>query len=89
MYFLPGERGRHPDWDSCCFDYGRDEVIEFLLSNVRSQAAGGNGGGKPDMAMAGAKNPEKIDEALAIVLIRKKAGWNIHLQRNLRHVKIV
>lgn len=35
MYFLPGERGRHPDWDSCCFDYGRDEVIEFLLSNVR------------------------------------------------------
>lgn len=35
MYFLPGERGHHPDWDSCCFDYGRDEVIEFLLSNVR------------------------------------------------------
>lgn len=35
MYFLPGERGRHPDWDSCCFDYGRDEVLEFLLSNVR------------------------------------------------------
>lgn len=35
QYFLPGERGVHPDWDSCCFDYGRDEVVEFLLSNVR------------------------------------------------------
>lgn len=35
QYFLSGERGVHPDWDSCCFDYGRDEVIEFLLSNVR------------------------------------------------------
>ena len=35
QYFCPGERGTHPDWDSCCFDYGRHEVIEFLLSNVR------------------------------------------------------
>jgi 1,4-alpha-glucan branching enzyme len=35
QYFLSGSRGQHPDWDSCCFDYGRDEVIEFLLSNVR------------------------------------------------------
>ncbi len=35
QYFLSGERGIHPDWDSCCFDYGRDEVVEFLLSNVR------------------------------------------------------
>ena len=26
--------------------------------------AAGNGGGKPDMAMAGAKQPEKISEAL-------------------------
>lgn len=32
-----------------------------------AQAAGGNGGGKPDMAMAGAKEPEKIDYALSIV----------------------
>jgi alanyl-tRNA synthetase len=32
-----------------------------------AQAAGGNGGGKPDMAMAGAKEPEKVDAALAIV----------------------
>ncbi len=32
-----------------------------------AQAAGGNGGGKPDMAMAGAKDPEKIDSALNMV----------------------
>ncbi len=32
-----------------------------------AQAAGGNGGGKPDMAMAGAKDESKIAEALALV----------------------
>ena len=32
-----------------------------------AQAAGGNGGGKPDMAMAGAKDESKITEALAVV----------------------
>ncbi|MCD8026016.1 MAG: alanine--tRNA ligase [Clostridiales bacterium] len=32
-----------------------------------AQAAGGNGGGKPDMAMAGAKSPELIDSALETV----------------------
>lgn len=32
-----------------------------------AQAAGGNGGGKPDLAMAGAKAPENVDSALAIV----------------------
>ncbi len=32
-----------------------------------AQAAGGNGGGKPDMAMAGAKDANKIGEALAVV----------------------
>lgn len=32
-----------------------------------AQAAGGNGGGKPDMAMAGAKEPDKIDFALKTV----------------------
>lgn len=36
QYFNAGERdSRHPDWDSCLFDYGRPEVIEFLLSNLR------------------------------------------------------
>ncbi len=36
QYFKAGERdSRHPDWDSCLFDYGRSEVIEFLLSNLR------------------------------------------------------
>lgn len=32
-----------------------------------AQAAGGNGGGKPDLAMAGAKDESKIESALAIV----------------------
>ena len=36
QYFKAGERdSRHPDWDSCLFDYGRDQVLEFLLSNLR------------------------------------------------------
>lgn len=35
QFFLPGERGRHPAWGSCCFDYGKDEVLRFLLSNCR------------------------------------------------------
>jgi alanyl-tRNA synthetase len=32
-----------------------------------AQLTGGNGGGKPDIAMAGAKDITKIDEALAAV----------------------
>ncbi len=35
LYFHSGERGEHPNWDSKCFDYGRPEVRQFLLSNVR------------------------------------------------------
>ncbi len=36
QYFNAGKRDAfHPDWDSCLFDYGRTEVIEFLLSNLR------------------------------------------------------
>ncbi len=35
QYFYPGTRGDHPAWDSKCFDYGRPEVRQFLLSNVR------------------------------------------------------
>ena len=35
QYFHGGEKGDHPQWDSKCFDYGRPEVRQFLLSNVR------------------------------------------------------
>jgi 1,4-alpha-glucan branching enzyme len=34
QYFHAGGRGQHPAWDSLCFDYGKWEVIRFLLSNV-------------------------------------------------------
>ena len=35
LYFHRGERGNHPGWDSKLFDYGRPEVQQFLLSNLR------------------------------------------------------
>lgn len=35
QYFHPGERGLHPQWDSMLFDYGKTEVLQFLLSNVK------------------------------------------------------
>ncbi|MEP4079355.1 alpha-amylase family glycosyl hydrolase [Haloferula sp.] len=35
LYFHSDERGEHPQWDSKCFDYGRPEVRQYLLSNVR------------------------------------------------------
>lgn len=35
LYFHKGERGRHPAWTSRCFDYGKDEVLKFLLSNCK------------------------------------------------------
>ena len=35
QFFYPGERHEHPAWDSLCFDYGKDEVIHFLLSNCK------------------------------------------------------
>jgi len=35
QYFHPGERRNHKAWDSLCFDYGKDNVIHFLLSNCR------------------------------------------------------
>jgi 1,4-alpha-glucan branching enzyme len=34
-YFHPGSRGIHPDWDSLLFDYGKTEVLRFLLSNIK------------------------------------------------------
>ena len=35
QYFYPGVRREHPAWDSLCFDYGKNEVIHFLLSNCK------------------------------------------------------
>jgi 1,4-alpha-glucan branching enzyme len=35
QYFHEGGRGYHKQWDSKLFDYGKREVQEFLLSNVR------------------------------------------------------
>ena len=35
QYFHKGERGRHPAWDSRCFDYRKYQVLHFLLSNCR------------------------------------------------------
>ena len=35
LYFHAGERGRHPAWNSRCFDYGKRETIHFLLSNCK------------------------------------------------------
>lgn len=34
-YFHPGNRGEHPQWDSMIFNYGKPEVQQFLLSNLR------------------------------------------------------
>ena len=38
-----------------------------VLVKAIAAVAGGNGGGKPDMAMAGIKDASKIDDALAAV----------------------
>ena len=35
QYFYAGDRREHPAWDSLCFDYGKDEVLHFLLSNCK------------------------------------------------------
>ncbi|MBO5611614.1 MAG: alpha amylase C-terminal domain-containing protein [Prevotella sp.] len=35
QYFCKGSRRQHPAWDSLCFDYSKDEVIHFLLSNCK------------------------------------------------------
>jgi len=34
QFFHTGNRREHVAWDSLCFDYGKDEVIHFLLSNI-------------------------------------------------------
>ena len=35
QYFHDGARREHPAWDSLCFDYGKTEVLHFLLSNCK------------------------------------------------------
>ena len=35
QYFHTGPKGWHSAWDSRCFDYGKTDVLHFLLSNCR------------------------------------------------------
>ena len=47
-----------------------------VLVKAVAQLCGGNGGGRPDIAMAGAKDQSKLDDALAAVagLVRQQLG---------------
>lgn len=35
QYFHDGPRREHTAWDSLCFNYGKNEVMHFLLSNIK------------------------------------------------------
>ena len=35
QFFHDGPKGDHPAWGTKCFNYGKDEVIHFLLSNLK------------------------------------------------------
>ncbi len=35
QFFHAGGRGQHSAWDSRCFDYGKNDVLHFLLSNCK------------------------------------------------------
>ena len=47
-----------------------------LAMSLTIVGCGGNGGGRPDFAMAGAKDQSKLDDALAAVpeLVKKQLG---------------
>jgi alanyl-tRNA synthetase len=38
-----------------------------------AKAAGGTGGGRPDLAQGGAKDPDRLDEALRLVITHVSA----------------
>ena len=57
----------------------KKKLLALLLALTMALAlvaCGGNGGGRPDFAMAGAKDQTKLDEALAAVpeLVKKQLG---------------
>ena len=35
LYTHHGDKGHHRVWDSRCFDYGKPETVQFLLSNLK------------------------------------------------------
>ena len=35
QFFHDGDKGDHPTWGTKCFNYGKTEVIHFLLSNLK------------------------------------------------------
>ncbi|MCL1821595.1 MAG: alpha amylase C-terminal domain-containing protein, partial [Prolixibacteraceae bacterium] len=35
QFFHDGPQGEHKAWDSYCFNYGKNEVLHFLLSNIK------------------------------------------------------
>ncbi len=35
QFFHDGPKGEHPAWGTKCFNYGKDEVMHFLLSNLK------------------------------------------------------
>lgn len=35
LYFHGDHKREHPAWDSLCFNYGKNEVVHFLLSNCK------------------------------------------------------